>query len=588
MAHILSGHYEQAELPLQQSSQAGDPEGMVEYGNLLRVTGRLSEAGAHFMEVVPKLSGELLLRAQRWWGTVDFLAGRTEMGLQRCEAAWHGYLALGDDEMIGRITQTMAQMHLSVGNLPRARQLYEEAIRRMPLTQQPVFRIAALGGLADVQISLGELKEARRTLDAAQEALQLTESLKSKAHILSAEADYYHLAGNQDRYLDILLQLQSILEDLQDFESSTWTAAHLADLYSRQGRHSQAMETLFELAPEGKHPLVTATRGMLLRRRHLYSAAIEAFQIALDSPRLESRAQLRTLLHLADAQAKNGDPEGSSVSLKLAMEGLLSARDLILFSPDLRELADLVQHALLDPELSPYMEVLLDKFDVLLGRDSVPDDAVLHLRVQTLGRAAIFRDGEEIKFSLQGSVLTLAYLALHPGCTRRDLESTLYPDREGKTAGDYFRAVFRELRVKLGQQILWMDGSPKAPRYRLGPSVHIDLDLEHLREALSKGDTARALSLYRGPFLPDSKMESDWVDTTREELRRDLATELKLKLQQARDNGDLRRALLLANQYLKIDPEDLEMLETRVAVARQVASPQDLARYVVDLQRQLS
>ena len=258
-------------------------------------------------------------------------------------------------------------------------------------------------------------------------------------------------------------------------------------------------------------PLVTATRGLLLRRRHLYSAAIEAFQVALDSPRLESRAQLRTLLHMADAQAKNGDPEGSGVSLKLAMEGLLSARDLILFSPDLQELADLVQHALLDPELSPYMEVLLDKFDVLMGRDSVPSDSVLHLKVQTMGRAAIFRDGEEIKFSLQGSVLTLAYLALHPGCTRRELETTLYPDREGKTAGDYFRAVFRELRVKLGQQILWMDGSPKAPRYRLGPGVHLDLDLEHLREALSKGDTARALSLYRGAFLPDSKLESEWV-----------------------------------------------------------------------------
>ena len=204
MANILSGHYEQAELPLRRSSQAGDPEGMVEYGNLLRVTGRLAEASAHFMEVVPKLSGELLLRAQRWWGTVEFMAGRTETGLQRCEAAWHGYLALSDDEMIGRVTQTMAQMHLSVGNLSRARQLYEEALRRMPPTQQPVFRISALGGLADVQMSLGEIREARKTLNLAHDSLQLTDSLKSRAHILSAEADYYHLTGNQEKYLDIL------------------------------------------------------------------------------------------------------------------------------------------------------------------------------------------------------------------------------------------------------------------------------------------------------------------------------------------------------------------------------------------------
>ena len=482
----------------------------------------------------------------------------------------------------------MAQMHLSVGNLLRAKHLYEEALRRLPLSKDPLPRIAALGGLADVEISLGELRKARQTLDIAHEALQMTDALKPRAHLLSQEADYYHLTGNREKYAEILIELQSIVEDLQDFESSTWTAAHLADLYSLQGRHALAMETLFGLAPENKDPLVTATRGMLLRRRHLYSAAIEAFQAALDSPRLEARAQLRTLLHLADAQAKNGDPEGASASLKQAMEGLLSARDLIIFSPDIQELEDLVQHALLDPELSPYMEVLLDKFAMLLGKDNTPEDAALHLRLQTLGRAAAFKDGEEVRFSLHGSVLTLVYLALNPGATRRDLESTLYPDREGKTAGDYFRAVFRELRVKLGQQVLWMDGSPRAPRYRLGPGVHIDLDLEHLREALSKGDTARALSLYKGPFLPDSKMESDWVDHTREELRANLAAELRLRLQQARRNGDLRRALLLANQYLKIDPDDLEMLEARVAVARQVASPQDLARYVVELQRQLS
>ncbi|TSA87390.1 SARP family transcriptional regulator [Deinococcus detaillensis] len=587
-AYVFSGHFEQAEEPLERSSRAGDEEGMVEYGNFLRLTGRLAEASSHFMEITPKLSGELFLRAQRWWGTVDFLAGRTEMGLQRCEIAWHGYMALGDDELIGRVTQTIAQMHLTAGDLNRAGQLYQEAIRRLPLTDQPIFRISALGGLAEVQISLGEVKEARKTLDATQEALQFTDSLKSHVHILSVEAEYYRLFGDQEKYTKILHELQSVVEDLQDFESSTWTAASLADLYSLRGDHSLAMETLYELAPEGHHPLVIATRGMLLRRRRLYGAAIEALQEALDSPRLESRAQLRSLLHLADAQAKNGDTEGAGTSLKLAMEGLLAARDLILYSPDIAELSDLAQHALLEPDLSPYMEVLLGKLAALMGRNSVPDNTALHLRIQTLGRAAVFKDGEEIKLSLQGSVLTLVYLALNPSSTRKELEATLYPDREGKTAGDYFRAVFRELRVKLGQEVLWMDGSPKSPHYRLGPGVHVDLDTEHLREALRNGDTARALSLYRGPFLPDSKMESDWVDDTREELRRSLSAELRSKLQKARDDGDLRRALLLANQSLKLDPGDLDMLEIRVAVAHLVASPQDLARYVVELQRQMS
>ena len=409
-----------------------------------------------------------------------------------------------------------------------------------------------------------------------------------KIQILSSEADYFSIMENREMYLETLLKLKDTVEDLQDYESLIWTASHLADLYSFQGKHNEATQVLAEMAPDPQEPLVTATRAMLLRRRHLHAAAIAEFQTALDSPRLEARDHLRSLLHMADSQSKNGDPDGAGASLKMAMEGLLASRELILFSPDIRELSDLVQHAILDPELAPYMELLLERFAVLHGKDAKPASETIHLRVQTLGRAAVFHNGEEVRFSLNGCVLTLVYLALFPSSSRKELEATLYPERGGKAAGDYFRAVFRELRVKLGQAVLWLDGSPKSPRYRLGPSVYVDLDMQHLREALRQGDTARALSLYRGPFLPDSKMESDWVDDTREELRQGVFEELRLRLEQARDSGDLRRALLLTNQYLKIDPEDIEMLTDRVDLARQVAPPQDVARYTVELQRQVS
>jgi tetratricopeptide (TPR) repeat protein len=565
----------------------GDPEGQVEFGNLLRMTGRLDEAMTHFAWVTPDLIGELFWRAQRWWGTVEFMLGQTESGLQRCESSWYGYMSLGDNDMIGRVTQTMAQMHKYVGDIKRATQLYEEAIRRLGQSSQPQWLIESLIGLADIQLSMGEIDKFKVTLGQCRQALTHIEELRSHVYVTTLELEYYHFTGQEEIYSETLESVRGLVEDLQDFWFSTWTAAQLADFYSLQSRHTDAIEVLYDLAPEQDHPLIVATKGMLLRRRHQYAAAIEEFDKALDSPRLEARAHLRTLLHLSDALSKNGEVERSSATLKVALDNLLSARDQILYSPDINELSDLVQHALLDPELSPYMELVLDKFAALHRTDDVPEDTMLHLTIQTMGKAAVFSSGEEVKFSLGGSVLTLAYLALHPGSTRRELETTLYPERDGKTAGDYFRAVFRELRVKLGQQVLTMDGSPKSPRYRLGTGVFVDLDLEQLREALSRGDIARALALYRGPFLPELKMESDWVDNTRDELRRSLGAELRERLMRAQQNKDLRRALLLANQALKIDPEDLELLELRVEIARQVATPQDLARYVVELQRQL-
>ncbi|MEW6421574.1 MAG: SARP family transcriptional regulator, partial [Deinococcota bacterium] len=333
---------------------------------------------------------------------------------------------------------------------------------------------------------------------------------------------------------------------------------------------------------------VTVTRGVLLRRRQQHAQAAEYLARALETPGLSEQQRVRALLHLAEAQAALGDGTASLHTLREVLTALIRARDRMLYRPDLQELTHLVQRALLDPDLAPDMQFVLAKLAVPGREDRTPGVRPLHLRVFTLGRAEVERGGERVSLSLEGSVLTLAYLALNPGRTRRELEASIYPDRDPKTAGDYFRAVFRELRQRLGPEVLQMVGSAKQPRYHLGPEVHVQLDVTELREALEAGDLARALALYRGPFLPNLRLESEWADELREELRVLLTLELRAHLNRARENGDLRRALLYANEFLRVDPYDVKVLEARVELARQVATPQELARYVVELHRMRS
>ncbi|GBF07584.1 SARP family transcriptional regulator [Deinococcus aerius] len=588
MAYLWSGRFPEAELPLLRASELGDLEARVEYGNLLRLQGRFAEAIRHFETIAPGLSGELALRALRWWGTAEFQAGRVEEGLERCERAWRGYLAAGTDEQIGRVTQTVAQMHVKVGDLVRARHLYREALRLLPVGRTPIGRLSALIGLANVQVLTGDFAGARATLAQGWEALGDTDALTPRAYLLTVEAELHHLTGDRAAHLRTLQDLRAIVETTHDFELLTWTATRLADLYSRQGEHARALETLHDLAPDPAHPAVTLARGLLLRRRGNHAQAAEALTRALESPGLGEHGRVRALLHLADAQASLGDEAASLGTFRQALTALVSARDRMLYRPDLQELASLVQRARLDPDLAPEVQLVLEKlaFPGTGGGEAAP--APLYLRVHTLGRAEVERAGERVPFSLEGSVLTLAYLALHPGQTRRELEAAIYPDRDPKTAGDYFRAVFRELRVRLGPGVLHMEGNAKQPRYRLGPEVHVELDVTELRSALEAGDLARALALYRGPFLPGLRMESEWADDLREELRVLLTLELKGRLGRAREEGDLRRALLLANELLRIDPYDVGVLEVRVEIARQVATPQELARYVVELHRMRS
>jgi len=584
MAYLWSRRLPEAELPLMRSAELGDVEAKVEYGNLLRLQGRFPEAIRHFETITPGLTGEFALRALRWWGTAEFQSGHMAEGLERCERAWRGYMALGDDERIGRVTQTVAQMLVHTGELIRAQQLYQEALRLLPSDRTPIARLSALTGLANVQVLTGDFRGAQATIAQAREALDRTDALTPRAYLLTVEADLHHLTGDHAARLRTLEELRAIVETTRDFELLTWTATRFADLYSRQGEHGRALEALLDLAPDATHPAVTMTRGILLGRRQHHAQAAEHLGRALESPGLGEVERVRALLYLAEAQSGLGQDGESLRTFRAALTALVSARDRILYRPDLQELTPLVQRALLDPDLAPDMQLVLEKLSVP-GSEVRPGPAPLHLRVSTLGRAEVERGGEPVPLSLEGGVLTLVYLALYPGRTRRELEATLYPDRDPKTAGDYFRAVFRELRVRLGPEVLHMEGSPKQPRYRLGPDVHVHLDVTELRAALAAGDLARALALYRGPFLPGLRMDSEWADELREELRLLLTMEVRGRLTHAREEGDLRRALLLANELLRVDPYDLGVLEARVEIARQVAPPQELARYVVELHR---
>lgn len=589
LGHLRSGHITEAETPLLRASTLGDQEGQVEYGNLLRASGRFDDALTHFEGIYSGLTGELQLRCLRWWGTAEFQHGLPDEGLARCERAWYGYLAIGDDTMIGRITQTLAQMHTLLGNNNRAKHLFYESLRSLNSTSNPEPRIAILQGLSEICIREGELDDAKKYIFEAKHLLSFTNLDAHKAHIVGMEAEYYYSIGDTQFYAETLEQLRILIQDLQDYELRSWTAIRLADLYSLQGKHSRALETLHDLSPTPElPPALLATRGILMRRRGNLTLAVQDLQAAVDELRgKDARMLLRSQLHLADALRRSEREDESGQVLREALTLLMQDRQRSVYKPDLEELRELTQHAMLDPDSAPYMEAVLDQLAILTNTQPIYEDTLMHLQVFTLGRAVVMKDGEEVHLTLQGSALTLAYLTLHPNRTRAELQADLYPDKEPETGASYFRSVFRELRQKFGQHILIMEGPHKQPRYRMGRGVHVDLDAKELQEALRRGEVARALALYRGPFLQGLE-ESEWANALRDELSTGLGLELRGRLERAVAAGDLKRGLLLCNQYLRVDPLEQDILELRVELARKVGAPHELARYMVELQRFLN
>ncbi|MEF2277242.1 SARP family transcriptional regulator [Deinococcus sp. YIM 134068] len=585
---LNTGRLEEAELALTRASLLGDPEGQVELGNVLRLLGRFEEAVAHLGTVTPDLSGELHLRALRWWGVAEFQAGQTAEGLRRVERAWHGYVALGDEEFTARVTVSLAQMYTLLGNPRRAKLLLSEAVAVLPALPDPAPRLSALRNLLELQIAYGEFAEARETLGQAKQTLREADSPRLRALLLTSEAELLRLTGDYAAYVRVLEELRPLADDLQDHNLRVWVISRHAEHLSLVGQHGRAVDTLlsFGSVPADWPAELWATSGVLARRRgDAAGAAAELeraagmFRDAGCLPEL-----VRVQLHHA-AAALHLRQEGTvTAALKEALTHMLRLRQLGEFRPDLEELSELLHYAVLEPEIAPYMEPLLDRLAHLAGAPTLPEDGAIAVQVQTLGRETVHKDGEEVRFTYGGTVAVLVSIALRPGRTRAEMQLDLFPEKDAKSGAAYMRQCLKELRDRLGPQIIRFEGPHQAPRYALGREVHVDLDLHHLKEALVRGEMARALALYRGPFLPDLE-DSEWAQGVRDEALLALTLELRRQIANAGAEGDHRRVVLLANQYLRVDPHEPEVLELRLRAAETFAPPHELARYTADLRR---
>ena len=590
---IRLGRFDEAEISFTRAAMLGSLEGSVELGNVLRLLGRYQEAAQHFEDIAPTLTGELQLRAWRWWGVSEFKLGDTAAGVKRVERAWHGYMALEDGELCARVTVSLAQMYRELGNEKRAKALLNDSLALLQIDVFPAPRMEALRQLVELHLSAGEFVQARERLNEANLLLINVYAPYSQAMLLTTQAELCRLTSDPSGYLAALETIVPLAEDLGDRDLRLWVTSRLAEHYSLHGQHGKAVDTLlgFGLMPEEWPAELWATSGVMERRRgdllaaqRSLSRAVALFRAAGHIPEL-CRAQL----HYAAAVLRTGgdDVDDQVIpALSEAITQLLRLRLLMEFQPDFEELGELLHYALLEPETAPLMEPLLDHLSKLnlLSAPRLSEDSLIHVKVKTLGQMAVFRDGVEVVFSRHGCVPLLVYLHQQPGRTRVQMQLDLWPDKEASASGAYVRQCLKELRDKLGHALITAQGPHHGPRYSLGRGVQLDLDSAQLVEAIREGEMARALALYRGEFLPEAE-DCEWVQMQRETLLLSLTLALREQIKAAQRGGEHRRVVLLANQHLRIDPHDYEVLQVRVAAARQVADAHELARYQAELSR---
>jgi len=560
LARLAAGQTADAELPLRRAAALGDAAGQVACAQWLLITGRLGEA----LRVLPAVqtglpAGELRRLAQCLHGLALFRSGEVEPALGLVQALCRS----ADDEGAvgegagrgdagrqgaGRLppaqvspAAVLAQMWGQLGDLARAEALLGRVLLALPKQRSRRARIEALGSLALVQARSGQLAAAASSLNLSRAQLaELPAGGQRWALAVHqrAELEVRWLSGERSALSGDLLALHKLAAELEDAELGLWTVALRAELLSFQGQPEKALTSLYDLGTRrGLPPRLRAVRGLLMRRQRYDDHAISDLSEAESAlGRQDGALRWRALLYLADVQLRSARTDAAWATLAGVLAHLGSAQDLSLYAPDLADVDELVQRALIEPGLAPTMQGMLARL-----RSGLPTRARPRwLEIRTLGGTSV-KLGNQAAALSEGAVLVLTYLHLHPHTSRNDMRAALFPDFDREQTTTFFRTVVRELRAQLGPDILHLDDTLRHPRYRISADVEVDLDLSELRRSLGTSDLTCATALYRGAFLEGIEPESEWADQVRQELRLAFNLELQWRLNRARSPDDLQQ-----------------------------------------------
>lgn len=592
---LRTSQFAAAEQSLELAMALGNDEAAVEYGNLLRATGENRKAASHFGDLLPRLEGELLFRALRWYGVTLQQLGEPG-AVKAIEDARRGYLSLGDRRIAARLSHTLASTYALRGELPAALKLLTSAL---PVLEQDVNKrplLAAIYTLIDIQVEAGQLETAVETIEKAQAIASDLRDEYVSLHLDARKVNIMLIGGDYGGFVDQLVDLAERGEKLREFYITEYALSHLANHYSRVGEHTEAVRTIARLRalnPDLSLYARVVLAMMALRRGDSVSALRMQLDVREEATQRGAHIDATRALLLAAycAYRMNDLPRCTGLLSEALLElaGLPHAQSQASIAPDLREIEEMLAYARLQPNLAPLLEAALEDTSALSG--TMRDDLFtsgMRLEIMTLGQELALRDGIPCAMRVRGSVAVLTYLALHPRSTRQDVVTQLWPDRDPKKAATYFRQCVTDIREAIGADVILVEGAHQAPEYRLSSKASVTLDSQRVLQLVARDQLPAAVAAYKGEFLP-SIQESEWAEEQRMTIQRALVGSLRAELRASQiERGQERRVVLLATAILGIDPGDIETEDLRLSVARQVSSPSEIARFEAERHRRMN
>ncbi|MFN8563383.1 MAG: BTAD domain-containing putative transcriptional regulator [Anaerolineae bacterium] len=201
--------------------------------------------------------------------------------------------------------------------------------------------------------------------------------------------------------------------------------------------------------------------------------------------------------------------------------------------------------------------------NIITLRDKVEANSVYSLRVQTLGKEIIERDGVLVlstEWRAAAARELFFYLLFGGSQSRERISLDFWPDSTPARVRSNFHTTLYRVRQALGENIIVF----KEDNYCVNPDLDIWCDAHEFealvqkarplsyRDARTEDLWFHAATLYQGEFLP--QLEGEWVADYREMLNEYYLECLVALGECARARNDLGEAIKMYKQALKVDP----------------------------------
>ncbi len=514
----------------------------------LRLKGRLTEALEACSEALA-LQGDhtsqVAAEAHRDRGICLASQGKLAEGAAELQQALAMYEALGDDDGVATLSQSMGILSVRTGDLARGMVYYQRALTLWRRSGNSALESGVLNSIGVVHHYSGEYPLALTILREATEKARLAGHLRSEAFVLATTGDVQRDSGDLRAALDTHETALELAHRVDEVPLINYLLDALANTHRLLGDYAtaerllrQALQQAEDVQSSYEVATYSVSAGLLAEEQGDLGRAEALLRSALQqlAPSGARRDEARARYHLARTLFTAGKRDETARELDACLELCRELGYDAFMVAEGQKANQLITWALSAGMGGRRLELVAERLQVsrqplqVLQRQNIrlEPSAPQSIEIESFGVAKVLVDSRLVTSSdwaVEKTKELFFYLLRQPHALRKEqIVDDVWPEVElSKSNSQFHSTMYRLRRALFPQCVTYRDGRyqltlGKSYRYDAEAFVRLLTEAETVDLPLSRRIEAyeQALALHKGPYLDE--FYSDWVLAPREDL----------------------------------------------------------------------